>query len=58
MAEQVRSMLLNKYSNLLAFGRWPTKYPKDSQILDLVGLAQNLMDDTNKLSEKANRNNN
>ena len=33
-----------------------TKYPKDSQILALVGVAQKLADDSNKSSEKSNTN--
>ena len=38
-AEQVRSMTLKKYNNLLTSERWYTKYPKNSQIIYLVGIA-------------------
>ena len=43
-SEQVRTMALKKYNNLLTSGKWSTKDPKDAQILDLVGVAQKLSD--------------
>ena len=48
-------MALKKYNNLLTSERWPTKDPKDAQILDLVGVAQKIMDDSKKKSENSNR---
>ena len=51
-------MALNKYNNLLTSGRWFAKDPKYSQILVLVGVAQKLMDDSNKKSDKSNRGSN
>ena len=47
-AEQVSGVSLNKYNNLLTYGRWYIKGPKDTQILDLVGVEQNIVDDTKK----------
>ena len=47
-------MVLKKYSNVLTSGSWSTKYPKDSQILALVGVSQKLMNDSKKISEKSN----
>ena len=38
-------MYLNKYNKFLNSGRSSTKYPKDAQILALVGVAQKVMDD-------------
>ena len=52
--EQVRDMALKKYNNLLTSGRWSNKDPKDTQILALVGVAQNLADDSKKSSDKSN----
>ena len=49
------NMALKKYNNLLTSGRWSTKNTKDDQILALVGVAQNLSDDSKKASEKSNR---
>ena len=43
-------MELKKYNNLLSPGRWYTKDPKDSHIIDLVGMSQKLMDNSNKIS--------
>ena len=50
-------MALKKYNNLLTSGRWSNKDTKDDQILALVGLAQNLADDSKKASEKSNTSN-
>ena len=46
-------MDLKKCNNLLTSGRWYSKDPKDTQILDLVGVVQKLADDSKK-SEKSN----
>ena len=56
-ADQVRDMSLKNYNNLLTSGRWSTKDPKDSNILALVGVAQNLADDTKIYYEKYNTSN-
>ena len=48
-------MYLKKYNNHLTSGRWSSKYPKDSQILYLVGVAHKLADDSKNISEKSNR---
>ena len=45
---------MNKYNNLLTYIRWYTKDPKDAEILALVGVAQKLVDDTKKSSDKPN----
>ena len=50
-------MALNNYNNLLNSGRCSTKDPKDSHILALVVLAQNISDDFNKSSDKSNTSN-
>ena len=50
-------MSLKNYNNLLTSGRWSNKYPKDYQILVLVGVAQNLSDDSKKSSDKSNTSN-
>ena len=55
ISEHLRSMVLNNYNNLLASGVWSNKYPEDDQILALVGVAQTLAYDSNKLSNKSNR---
>ena len=55
--EQVMSMSLKKYNNLLTLGRWSVKDTKDSQILYLLGVAQKLADDSNKSSERSNTSN-
>ena len=49
---QVRSMEIKKYNKPLTSRRCYTKCIKDSQILDLVGLAQKLADDSNKSFDK------
>ena len=54
-AEKLSSMALKKYNNLLTPGMWTNKYPKDDHILALVGVPQNLADDSNKSSDKYNR---
>ena len=43
------------YSNLLTSGRWFNKDPKDDKILALVGVAQKIVDDSKKSSEKSNK---
>ena len=48
-------MALKKYNNLLTSGRWSNKYHNDAQILSLVGVAQNLADDSKKSSDKFNK---
>ena len=53
--DQVRSMSLKKYNNLLTSERWYSKYPKDTHILALFGFYQKLMDDSKKTSHKSNR---
>ena len=52
--DQVRAMALKKYNKLLTSGRWNNKDNKDSHILTLVGVAQKLADESNKLCEKYN----
>ena len=47
-------MDLNNYNHLLTSGRWSNKYPKDAQILDLVGGSQKIADDSKKSSENTN----
>ena len=44
--EQVRSKALKKCNNVLTSGRWSNKYPKGAQILAIVGVDQNLSDDS------------
>ena len=44
------------YNNLFTSGSWSNKDPKDDHILDLVGVAQNIADNSKKESEKSNRN--
>ena len=48
-------MALNKYNNILTYGRWYTKDTKYEHILSLVGVFQKLMDDPNKTPDKYNR---
>ena len=48
-------MDLKKYNNILTLGRCSTKDTKDFQILYLVGVAQNISDDSKKASYKYNR---
>ena len=54
---QVSSMALNNYNNLLTSGIWSINNIKDAQILSLVGVAQNLEDDSNKSYDKSNTSN-
>ena len=44
--EHVRVIALKNYNNILTTRRWSAKYPKDSQILAIVGVAQNIADDS------------
>ena len=55
--EKVRAMALKKYNKLLTPGRCYTKDTKDDHIIYLIGLAQNLADDSKKSSEKSNTSN-
>ena len=50
-AEQVSSMAPKKYNNIITSVRWSNKYAKDAHILALVGLAQNLSDNSKNPSE-------
>ena len=47
-------MSLNEYRNIFTSVRWSTKDYKDIQILAIIGVAQKLAYDSNKLSEKSN----
>ena len=47
-------MYLKKYKNLLNSGRRSNKDPKDSQIMTLPGVDQNIADDSKKSSDKSN----
>ena len=49
--DQLRYMALNKYKNLITSVGFSNKYPKDAQILVLLGLAQKISDDSKKSSE-------
>ena len=51
-------MSLNKYNNLLDSGRWSNKDTKDAQILALVGVDQNISDDSIRSSKKSNKDTN
>ena len=55
--EQVSTISLKDYKNLLTSWRWSTKDPKDAQILDLVEVAKNLADYSKKSSDKSNTSN-
>ena len=55
--DQVVSMSLKKYNNLLNSGRWSNKDPKYVQILSVVLVDQNLSDNSNKSSYKSNTSN-
>ena len=55
--EQVRSMALKKYNQLLTSGRWSNKDPKDDPILDIVWVEQKLADGSKKSSDKSNTSN-
>ena len=56
-SDQVVSMSLKKYNNLLNSGRWSNKDPKYVQILSVVLVDQNLSDNSNKSSYKSNTSN-
>ena len=47
-AYRVRSTYLDKYNNLLTSGRCSKKYPKDSKIIALAGVYQNIADESKK----------
>ena len=53
-ADQVRAMVLDKYNNILTSERWSNKDPKYAQILALVGVNQNLVENSKKSFEKSN----
>ena len=57
IVEQVRAIYLKKYKNLLTLGIWSTKNPKDAQILSLVGLDQNIADESKKSYERLHTSN-
>ena len=48
-------MSLKKYNNLFTSEGCSTKEPKDTHILALFGLSENIMDESKKESEKSNR---
>ena len=48
-------MALKNYNNLQTSGRWYNNDTKDYQILDLVGVAQQIIQEPNKSPEKYNR---
>ena len=48
-------MDLKKYNNQITSGKWTNKDTKYDQILNIVGVAQKLADESNKSSEKSNR---
>ena len=50
-------MALKKYNNLLNYGSWSNNYPKDANILSVVGVAQKLADNSKKSSERSNTSN-
>ena len=53
--ENLRTMDMKNYNNLLTLGKWYTKDIKGDQTLDIVRLAQNISDESNNASEKSNR---
>ena len=55
IAEQMSTTYLKKYNNLLTSGRCSNKVPKYVHILALVGVYQNLADDSKKSYKKYNR---
>ena len=55
IAEQVRVMYLKKYNKIIISGRCYTKDNKDYNIMDIVGMAQNIADESKKESEKPNK---
>ena len=52
-AEKVSAMALKNHNNLLTSGRWSNKDSKYAQILALLGVAQHLVEDSKKSSEKS-----
>ena len=50
-------MALNNYNNLLHSRRWTSKDTKDSHILDLLIVTQNISDDSKKSSDKSKTSN-
>ena len=57
IADQLIDMALNNYNNIFTSGRWLNKDTKDSHILSLLVVDQNLADGSNKSSEKSNTSN-
>ena len=51
----MRDTDLKNYNKILTSGRCYTKYTKDSHILNLVGVDQKIAYNSNKSSEKSNR---
>ena len=47
-SEQVRAIYMKKLNNLFTSRRCSTKDDKDAQILDIVGVNQNLVDESKK----------
>ena len=47
-------MSLKKYNNIFTSGRWSTKDNKYDQIMDIVGVAQNIVDESKNALEKPN----
>ena len=54
-SEHLRAIEWNKYKKLLTSGRWYTNDPKYAHIIALVGLYQNIIDESNNTPEKSNR---
>ena len=50
-------MSLKKYNKFITSGKWSNKYPKDTQILALVGVAQKIVDNYKKSSDTSNTSN-
>ena len=57
ISDQLIAMALDNYNNIFTSGRWLNKDTKDSNILSLLGVDQNLADGSNKSSEKSNTSN-
>ena len=47
----MKYMYLKNCNNLINSGTWSNKDPKGTQILDLVGVDQKIVDDSNKSSD-------
>ena len=45
--DQVSSMSMKNYKKILTSGRCHNKYPKDGHILNIVGVAQKIADESN-----------